>query len=78
LTYSGRDGSLYRQTPSAGWQRNTGSTWQTVPRTQAPALEQHAVSHSMGEQRFNNFRSFGGGFSHPAGGFAHAGGGGHR
>ena len=67
LTYSGRDGSLYRQTPSAGWQRNTGSTWQTVPRTQAPALEQHAVSHSMGEQRFNNFRSFGGGFSHPAG-----------
>src|SRR5258707_748158 len=35
-------------------------------------------SHSMGEQRFNNFRSFGGGFSHPAGGFAHSGGGGHR
>src|SRR5207248_8089199 len=44
LTYSGTDGSVYRQTPSAGWQRNTGSTWQTVPRTQAPALEQHAVS----------------------------------
>ena len=78
LTYSGRDGNVYRQTPSAGWQRNTGSTWQSVPRTQAPVLNQHAISHSMGEQRFNNFRSFGGGFSHSAGGFAHSGGGGHR
>jgi hypothetical protein len=79
LTYSGRDGSVYRQTPSVGWQRNTGSTWQSVPRTQAPALEQHAISHTMGEQRFNNFRSVGGGFSRPAGGFVHAGGGGgHR
>jgi len=38
-------------------------------------LEQHAFTHSMGEQRFNNFRSFGGGFSHPAGGFARGGGG---
>jgi len=44
---------------------------------QAPALNQHAFAHSMGEQRFNNFRSSGGGFSHPAGGFAHSGGG-HR
>ncbi len=78
LTYSGRDGSVYRQTPSASWERNTGSTWQSVPRAQAPALQQHAFSHSMGEQRFNNFRSFGGGFSHSAGGFAHSGGGGHR
>jgi len=69
---------VYQPTPSAGWQRNTGSTWQTVPRAQAPALEQHALSHSMGEQRFNNFRSFGGGFSHSASGFAHSGGGGHR
>jgi hypothetical protein len=77
--YGGSDGSVYRQSPSAGWQRNTGSTWQTVPRNQTPALEQHALSHSMGEQRFNNFRSFGGGFSHSAGGFAHSGGGGgHR
>jgi len=41
-------------------------------------LDQHAVSRSMGEQRFNNFRSFGGGFSHPAGGIVHSGGGGHR
>ena len=73
--YGGRDGSVYRQIPSAGWQRNIGSTWQSVPRSQAPALEQHALSHSMGEQRFNNFRSFGGGFSHPAGGFVHSGGG---
>jgi len=77
LTYSGRDGSVYRQSPSAGWQRNTGSTWQSVPHYQAPALQPHAVSHSMGEQRFNNFRSFGGGFSHAAGGFTHAGGAGH-
>jgi hypothetical protein len=89
LTYSGnlygsRDGSVYRQNPSAGWQRNTGSTWQSVPHSEAPALDQHAFSHSMGEQRFNNFRSFGGGFSHPAGGIVHSGGsgghsgGGHR
>jgi hypothetical protein len=77
--YGGRDGSVYRQNPSAGWQRSTGSTWQNVPRSQEPALEQRALSHNMGEQRFNNFRSFGGGFSHPSGGFTHSGGGGgHR
>jgi hypothetical protein len=32
----------------------------------------------MGDQRFNNYRSFGGGFSHPAGRAAYVGGGGHR
>jgi len=82
--YGSSDGSVYRQHPSAGWQHNTGSTWQSAPPNQAPALNQHALSHNMGEQRFNNFRSFGGGFSHPAGGFVHSGrgvghsGGGHR
>src|SRR5439155_15578742 len=76
--YGSRDGSVYRQNPSAGWQHNTGSTWQSVPHNQAPALDQHAIGHSMGEQRFNNFRSFGGGFSHSAGGFVHSGGSGHR
>jgi hypothetical protein len=76
--YGGRDGSVYRQNSSAGWERNTGSTWQSVPHSQSPALDQHAFNHSMGEQRFNNFRSFGGGFSHSAGSFAHSGGGGHR
>lgn len=75
--YGGRDGSVYRQSPFAGWERNTGSTWQSVPRNQAPALEQHAFSHSMGEQRFNNFRSLGGGFSHFGGSIGHSGGG-HR
>jgi len=73
--YGSSDGSVYRQHPSAGWQHNTGSTWQSAPPNQAPALNQHALSHNMGEQRFNNFRSFGGGFSHPAGGFVHSGGG---
>ncbi len=82
--YGNRDGSVYRQSPSAGWERNTGSTWQTIPRTEAPELEQRAAGHTMGEQRFNNFRSFGGGFSHSTGSFAHSGmsgghsGGGHR
>jgi len=72
--YGGRDGSVYRQNPSAGWQRNTGSTWQSIPHNQTPALDQHAIGHSMGDQRFNNFRSFGGGFSPPAGSVAHSGG----
>jgi hypothetical protein len=77
--YGSRDGSVYRQNPSAGWQHNTGSTWQSVPHDESPALQQHAFSHNMGEQRFNNYRSYGGGFSHPSGGFVHSGGGGgHR
>jgi hypothetical protein len=81
--YGSRDGSVYRNTPSVGWQRNTGSTWQNLPQNHAPELQQHALGHAMSEQRFNNFRSFGGGFSYPAsGGFAHSGGGhsggGHR
>jgi hypothetical protein len=72
--YGGRDGSVYRQqSPSAGWQRNTGSTWVNVPH-EAPAMQQHALGQSMGAQRFNNFRSMGGGFSHSAGSFAHSGG----
>jgi hypothetical protein len=74
--YGSRDGNVYRQNPSGDWQRNTGPTWQPVPHIQAPVLDQHALGHSMGEQRFNNFQSFGGGFARPAGGFAHAGGGG--
>jgi hypothetical protein len=45
-------------------------------------MDQHAFGSSMGQQRFNNFRSFGGGFSHSGGGNfggGHAGGGGgHR
>jgi len=76
--YGGSDGSVFRQNPSVGWQRNMGSTWQSAPRNEAPALDQHALSHSMGDQRFNNFRSFGGGFGHSGGFAGHAGGGGHR
>ncbi len=76
--YGGRDGSVYRYNPSGSWERNTGQSWQRAPEAPRANLEQHAVGRSMGEQRVNNFRSFGGGFSHSSGGFAHGGGGGHR
>lgn len=76
--YSGRDGNVYRHNPSGTWERNTGQSWQRAPEAPRADLEQHALGSSMGEQRFNNFRSFGGGLSHAAGGFAHGGGGGHR
>jgi hypothetical protein len=76
--YGSRDGTVYRHNPSGTWERNTGQSWQRAPEAPRAELERHAYGSNMGEQRFNNFRSFGGGFSHAAGGFAHGGGGGHR
>ena len=88
--YGGRDGSVYRYNPSGSWERNSGAAWHPAPAEQRPELQQHAFGRSVGEERANNFRSFGGGFSRSAGGVAnfgggahfggggHAGGGGHR
>lgn len=77
--YSGRDGSVYRSTPAGSVERNVGQSWHPAPAAPRPEIEQHAFGRSVGEQRFNNFRSFGGGFAHAGGGaFAHGGGGGHR
>jgi len=76
--YSGSDGNIYRYNPSGAWERNSGQTWQRDPEAPRANLEQQAVGHNMGDQRFNNYRSFGGGFSHPAGGSGFRGGGGHR
>jgi hypothetical protein len=73
--YSGRDGSIYRRNPSGTWEQHTGQSWQHAPAAPRANLEQHALSRNLGQQRFNNFRSFGGGFSHSGGG--HVGGGGH-
>jgi len=75
--YSSSDGNVYRYNPSGTWERNTGQTWQRAPEAPRANLEQQAVGHNMGDQRFNNYRSFGGGFSRPAGGSGF-GGGGHR
>jgi hypothetical protein len=75
--YGGRDGSVYRNNPSGSWERNTGPAWRPAPAAPRAELQPHAFGRAMGEQRFNNFNSFGGGFSRPAGGFTHSGGGGH-
>jgi hypothetical protein len=65
--YAGRDGSVYRSNPSGAWERSSGSTWQRAPEAPRSTLEQHASGNNMGEQRFNNFRSYGGGFGHLGG-----------
>jgi len=78
--YGGRDGSVYRHSPAGTWERNSGSSWQRAPEAPRSGLEQHAFGNSMGDQRFNNFRSYGGGFGHVGGGGeargGHSGGGG--
>jgi hypothetical protein len=74
--YSGRDGNVYRYNPSGSVERSTGGAWH--PASPPPQIQQHAFSQSIGEQRFNNFRSMGGGFAHGGGAMAHVGGGGHR
>ena len=81
--YGGRDGNVYRQNPSGSWQRNTGPAWHPAPAAPRAQMQPQAVGRAMGEQRFNNYQSFGGGYSHSPGGMAHpgggqAGGGGHR
>ena len=60
--------TLSSPTPSGNWERNTGQSWQRAPEAPRAELEQHALGGNMGEQRFNNFRSFGGGFAHGGGG----------
>jgi hypothetical protein len=72
--YGSRNGSVYRYNPSGSWDLHHGSAWQPAPAAPRPALQQHALGGAMGEQRFNNYRSFGGGFSQPAGGSSHFGG----
>jgi hypothetical protein len=74
--YGGSDGSVYRYNPSGALERNTGPAWHPAPAAPQAELQPHALGRAMGEQRFNNFRSSGGGFSRPAGGFSHFGGGG--
>src|SRR6185369_3988054 len=88
--YGGRDGSVYRNNPSGSWERNTGPAWRRAPAAPRTELQPHAFGRAMGEQRFNNFHSFGGGYpqspsalSHGGGGSrssggGHADGGGHR
>jgi hypothetical protein len=65
--YGGEDGSVYRSNPSGAWERNNGAGWQRAPDAPRSAMDQHAIGTSMGEQRFNNFRSYGGGFGHLGG-----------
>jgi len=75
--YGSRDGSVYRYNPSGTVERNAGGAWHPAPAAPRPQVQQHAFGQSMGEQRFNNFRSMGGGYTHAGGGGAvvHAGGG---
>lgn len=77
--FSGRDGSVYRYNPSGSVERNVGQNWSPAPATPPSQVQRPAFGQSIGEQRFNNFRSFGGGFAPGGGGgVAHGGGGGHR
>jgi uncharacterized membrane protein YgcG len=73
--YGGRDGSVYRHDSSGAWERNAGPAWHTAPEASRGEMDRHAFGSSMGQQRFNNFRSFGGGFSHSTGGGGNFGGG---
>jgi len=72
-----RDGSVYRQSPSVA---GSVSRLDLAERTPQPGACIGSTRNrpQYGEQRFDNFRSMGGGFSHPAGGVAHSGGGGNR
>ena len=77
--FSGRDGNIYRYNSSGSVERNGGQTWHPAQSAPPPQIHQPASRQSMGEQRFNNFRSYGGGFAQPGSGpVAHPGGGGRR
>jgi len=64
--FAGRDGQVYRYNQSSSnWQRNTPSGWQNTQRdpgfqSQSRQLNQERASRSIGQQRFNNVRSYGG------------------
>ena len=66
--YGGRDGAVYRSVPSGGWERNEGSNWRSVPQARASEFNSEAYGRSLGEQRFNSSRSYGGGSALPQAG----------
>jgi hypothetical protein len=66
--YGGRDGAVYRSVPSGGWERNEGSQWRSVPQNRASQFNSEAYGRSLGEQRFNDSRSYGGGSARPEAG----------
>lgn len=75
--YGDRQGNVYRyNSPSQSWERNQGSQWQRVPVNRAGELNREAYGRSIGQQRFQSQRSYGGGFSHSSG--ERVGGGGGR
>lgn len=75
--YGDRQGNVYRyNVPSQRWEQNRGATWQRAPANRAGQLNREAYGRSIGQQRFQTQRSFGGGFGRSSGG--RVGGGGRR
>ncbi|MGA3119422.1 MAG: carbohydrate-binding family V/XII [Polyangiaceae bacterium] len=66
--YAGHDGQVYRTAPGAGWERNTGETWQRTEPTRD--LGREDMGRQVGGAHWQTFRS-GGGFQ---GGAFHGGG----
>jgi hypothetical protein len=63
--FSGRDGQVYRQNESGGWETSTQKGWQNMEQdpgsqNQSRELNRERSSRETGNQRFNNSHSSGG------------------
>ncbi len=66
--YGDRQGNVYRYNPPGDeWQRHNGKEWQRAPENHVGELDRDAYARSLGQQRFNAQRSYGGGFNHSGG-----------
>ncbi len=61
--YAGRDGNVYRYNKSDGLQQHTSSGWSSVSRSaDTRHFQDQQAARAAGQQRWDNFRSAGGGF----------------
>jgi hypothetical protein len=73
--FAGRDGEVFRRTPSGQWQQHNGQTWRPMP--QAPPVQRPELDRAFGARQRGATRSGGGGGGHGGGGGGGHGGGGH-
>jgi hypothetical protein len=60
--YAGRDGTAYRANPAGGYDRyNAGSGWQAANPASSSWATRENSAQSLGYQRYDNYRSYGGG-----------------
>jgi hypothetical protein len=74
--YADHDGSVYKASPSSGWQQYNKGSWQDASSSARSSLNSESAARTQATQRWGNFHSGGWGGGYGGGGFTDRGGGG--